>query len=117
MRQDASHRRRFAERSVEGRDDHGELELVTIWIDRENALWRVCRAINLRERNTTERRAEDVVFEGYEMGDALEAANEALRSDLEVSSMDGRPSQEVDEFSEQELLQPLERWFFGHAPR
>jgi hypothetical protein len=31
--------------------------------------------------------------------------------------MEGRPPQEVEEFSEQELLQPLERWFFGHAPR
>jgi hypothetical protein len=50
------------------------------------------------------------------MGDALEAANAALDDDLDVSAGDGR-SQEVEPFSESELLIPLERWFFGRSPR
>jgi len=115
MRQDVSHRRRFAERSVEGRDDRGEVELVTIWIDRESALWRVCRAVNLRERNTAEPRPEDVVFEGYEMGDALEAANTALDGDLAASADNDDHNRDVLPFAEPELQKKLERWFFDHA--
>jgi hypothetical protein len=61
-------------------------------------------------------RSDDYVFEGYEMGDAVEAANAALDSDLDVSAEEGNP-QEVEPFSEDELLVPLERWFFGHSPR
>jgi hypothetical protein len=56
------------------------------------------------------------VFEGYEMGDALEAANHALSADLDVSREEGRP-QSVEPFHDQELLEPLERWFFGRSPR
>jgi hypothetical protein len=56
------------------------------------------------------------VFEGYEMGDALEAANGALAADLDVCREEGR-AQEIPEFGDQELLEPLERWFFGRAPR
>jgi hypothetical protein len=109
---------RFAEREVRGIADDGASEVVTIWIERRpGAVWAVGRAVCLSERPDGTLHAEDYVFEGFEMGDALDAANEALRSDLEVSSMEGRPPQEVTEFSDQELLQPLERWFFGHAPR
>ena len=50
------------------------------------------------------------------MGDALEAANAALDADLDVSAEEGKP-QEVEPFTEAELLVPLERWFFGHSPR
>ncbi|HVI35692.1 MAG TPA: hypothetical protein VM684_05645, partial [Gaiellales bacterium] len=60
--------------------------------------------------------ADDYVFEGFEMGDALEAANEALQADLDVSRDEGR-SQSVERFQERELLEPLERWFFGRSPR
>jgi hypothetical protein len=49
------------------------------------------------------------------MGDALEAANEALNADVDVSREQGRP-QSVEVFHEQELLEPLERWFFGREP-
>jgi hypothetical protein len=115
MRQDAHPRRRFAERSVEGRDDRGELEIVTIWIDRENALWRVGRVINLRERDTRDPRPEDVVFEGYEMGDALEAANTALEGDLAASADNDDHNRDVLPFAEAELQKKLERWFFDHA--
>jgi hypothetical protein len=75
----------------------------------------VGRAINPRNRAVPGARADDFVFEGYEMGDALEAANRALFDDLEVSAEEG-VNEEVRSFSEEELLKPLERWFFGHSP-
>jgi len=49
------------------------------------------------------------------MGDALAAANTALSDDLEVSAEEGLKD-EVAPFGEDELLKPLERWFFGHKP-
>ncbi|HUG36317.1 MAG TPA: hypothetical protein VML54_05170, partial [Candidatus Limnocylindrales bacterium] len=60
-------------------------------------------------------RPDDYVFEGYEMGDALEAANNALSDDLEVSAEEG-VNEHVRSFTEDDLLKPLERWFFGHKP-
>ena len=48
------------------------------------------------------------------MSDALEAANNALRDDLEVSAEEG-VNDDVQPFADEELLKPLERWFFGHA--
>src|ERR671934_10719 len=45
-----------------------------------------------------------------------ENASDALAADLEVSRDDGRV-QDVKPFAEPELLQPLERWFFGHTPQ
>jgi hypothetical protein len=108
---------RFAERRIEGVGDDGGTEIVSIWIERRpGALWAVGRAVGLLERSDGAVRSEDYVFEGYEMGDALEAANGALAADLDVCREEGRP-QEVPEFGEQELLEPLERWFFGRAPR
>jgi hypothetical protein len=106
----------FAQRSVQGVGEDGAAERVTIWIERKpGAVWAVGRAIDLAQRTNGAIRDDDYVFEGFEMGDALEAANDALASDLEVSRGDGR-AQKVDPFAEAELLQPLERWFFGHAP-
>jgi hypothetical protein len=106
---------RFAQREVLGIGDDGGGEQVTIWIERrQGAVWAVGRAVGLSERADGAVRSDDYVFEGYEMGDALEAANAALASDLDVSRDDGR-IQEVGEFREQELLEPLERWFFGRA--
>ncbi|MGZ4430727.1 MAG: hypothetical protein ACXVYV_03675 [Gaiellales bacterium] len=108
---------RFAERKVRGVADDGRPELVTIWIERRpGALWAVGRAVDLAARPDGTLRADDYIFEGYEMGDAVEAANDAVRSDVEVSVGEG-VDQEVEEFSEQELLRPLERWFFGHSVR
>ena len=79
-------------------------------------MWAVGRAVGLQERPDGAVRTDDFIFEGYEMGDALVAANDALSSDLDVSRDDGR-LQDVSPFGEQELLEPLERWFFGRAPR
>ena len=107
---------RFAERSIHGVDDDGSREEIVIWIERRpGALWAVGRAINPRHRSTVEPRADDYIFEGYEMGDALEAANGALSDDLGVSAEEGI-DEDVRRFSEPELLKPLGRWFFGHPP-
>jgi hypothetical protein len=104
---------RFAERVVEGRDDSGAEERIEIWIERkEGGLWAVGRAVNPQHRPSDEPRREDYVFEGYELQDALDAANEALEDDVSVSEGDGREERQQP-FRRSELLGPLERWFFG----
>jgi hypothetical protein len=107
---------RFAERVLHGIGEDGRREKIVIWIERRpGALWAVGRAIDPQNRSTPVPRADDYVFEGYEMGDALEAANNALRDDLTVSAEEGL-NEPVDEFADEDLLKPLERWFFGHKP-
>jgi hypothetical protein len=106
----------FAQRQVRGLGDDGGRESVTIWIERRpGALWGVGRAVALEERADGAVHQDDYVFEGYEMGDAVAAANEALTSDLEISRSDG-VEQQVALFTDGELKGPLERWFFGHSP-
>jgi hypothetical protein len=117
MQQNGSGAQWFAERSIRGVGDDGAAEVVTIWIERKpGAVWTVGRAVDLAQRADGLVRPDDYVFEGYEMGDALEAANAALDADLDVSAEEGKP-QQVEPFTDTELLAPLERWFFGHAPR
>lgn len=107
----------YAERVLEGVDDRGEAERIVIWIERRpGAVWAVGRAVNPQHRETEEPRPDDYVFEGYELDDALELANAALRDDARVSEQDGRAAA-VAEFQREELLKPLERWFFGRGPR
>jgi predicted RNase H-like HicB family nuclease len=53
-----------------------------------------------------------VVFEGYELEEALERANEALEDDVHVLEADGRPVK-VRPFTRKEVLPLLERFFFG----
>ena len=107
---------RFAERIVHGVGDDGRREEILVWIERRpGAVWAVGRAIDLSNRSVPEPRADDYVFEGFELGDALEAANNALRDDLEVSAGEG-VNEHVGLFTEDDLLKPLERWFFGHKP-
>jgi hypothetical protein len=104
---------RFAERVVHGVDDAGAAESIVIWIERkQGALWAVGRAVNLQYRASDEPRRDDYLFEGYELDDALAAANDALEDDLSVSERDGRPAK-LKPFTRGELLKPLERWFFG----
>ena len=71
--------------------------------------------VSLEERPDGAVHQDDYVFEGYEMGDAVVAANDALTSDLEISRSDG-VEQQVTPFTDGELKGPLERWFFGHSP-
>jgi hypothetical protein len=111
--QASSDRGRFAERVLHGVDDAGEPETVVIWIERrEGGLWAVGRAMNPEHRDVREPRPEDYVFEGYELGDALDAANAALEDDLTVSEQDGH-GEYLRPFTRDELLKPLEAWFFG----
>ena len=105
---------RFAERVLHGVDDAGRREEIVIWIERRpGAVWAVGRAIDPRNRSIPEPLPDDYVFEGYEMTDALEAANVALQDDLVVSHGEG-VDERVSSFTDDELLRPLERWFFGH---
>src|SRR5436190_19249709 len=77
---------RFAEREVHGVDDRGEVERIVIWIERlPGATWAVGRAVNPQHRPSDEPRADDYIFQGFELSDALLAANEALEDDAVVS--------------------------------
>ena len=106
---------RFAERVLDGVGDDGSPERIVIWIERKpGAIWAVGRIVNPQHRPSDAPRRDDYVFEGYELEDALDAANGALRDDLRVSEQDRRP-QELEEFGREELLKPLERWFFGRG--
>jgi hypothetical protein len=105
----------FAERVLECVDDAGAAERVVIWIERKpGAVWAVGRAVNPQHRNSHEPRSDDYVFEGYELDDALEAANSTLEDDVSVLEGDGRETK-VKPFVRGELLKPLERYFFGRA--
>jgi len=105
---------RFAERKLVGVDEDGREERIVIWIERKpGAVWAVGRTVNPHLRDADEPRPDDYVFEGYELDDCLEAANGCLRDDERVSEQDGKPAP-VDEFTRDELLKPLEQWFFGH---
>lgn len=105
---------RFAERVFHGIGEDGARDEIVIWIERRpGALWAVGRAINSAQRASIKPRPEDYIFEGYELGDALHAANGALTDDLEISHEEG-VNEDVQPFADEELLKPLERWFFGH---
>ena len=104
---------RFAERVIEGVDDAGGPERIVIWIERkEGGVWAVGRAVDPQLRESDEPRAGDYTFEGYELQDALDAANGVLEDDVSVSERDGTDVR-VAPFKRQEVLGPLERWFFG----
>jgi hypothetical protein len=104
---------RFAERIVQGRDDSGSLERVLIWIERRpGALWAVGRQVNPEHRETPEPRSDDYLWEGYELEVCLDAANATLEDDAVVSEEDGATDR-VKPFVRDELLAPLERFFFG----
>ena len=104
---------RYAERTLVGVDDVGNEERIVIWIERRaGGLWAVGRAVNPQLRDSDEPRREDVVFEGYELEDALERANEALEDDVSVLERDGRPA-DAKPFTRKEVLPLLERWFFN----
>jgi hypothetical protein len=108
-------RGRFAERELHGVDDAGAEERVVIWIERKSgAVWAVGRAVNAHLRRDAQPRRDDYIFEGYELEDALEHANAALEDDLTVSEADGR-SERLRPFTRDELLKPLEAWFFGRT--
>ena len=104
---------RYAERTLTGVDDVGVEERIVIWIERRpGAVWAVGRAVNPQLRDSDEPRPEDLVFEGYELEDALDRANEALEDDVSVLEDDGLPA-DAKPFTRKEVLPLLERWFFN----
>jgi hypothetical protein len=104
---------RYAERALVGVDDVGDEERIAIWIERRaGAVWVVGRVVNPHLRESDEPRPEDVIFDGYELEDALEHANEALEDDVVVLEGDGLPA-DVRPFTRKEVLPLLERWFFN----
>jgi hypothetical protein len=109
----SSHEGRYAERSLVGVDDVGEEERIVIWIERRTgAVWVVGRTVNAHLRESDEPRPDDVIFEGYELEDALGRANDALEDDVSVLERDGR-SADARPFTRKEVLPLLERWFFN----
>jgi hypothetical protein len=104
---------RFAERVLEGVGDDGEHERIVLWVERRpGALWVAGRSVNPQQRESEEPRPADVVFEGYELEEVLDRANEALEDDVAVLERDGREV-DVRPFTRKEVLPLLERWFFG----
>ena len=55
--------------------------------------------------------SDDYLFEGYELDDALEAANAALEDDVSVFEQDGGAGR-VAPFTRKEIVPRLERLFF-----
>lgn len=109
---------RFAERVVSGRDDAGQDERVVVWIERRpGAVWAVGRAVNPQHRDTNEPREDDYLWQGFELDDCLEMANATLEDDVVVSDEDGGAASggkdTVKPFLREELLGPLEAYFFG----
>jgi hypothetical protein len=103
----------FAERIVDGRDDGGSPERVVIWIERRpGAVWAVGRIVNPQHRETGSPREDDYLWQGFELEDCLEAANGALEDDAMVSD-DADAPRTVKPFHREELLKPLEKFFFG----
>jgi hypothetical protein len=106
---------RCAERTLRGFDDSGREERIVIWIERRpGATWSVGRMVNPQHRSTDEPRQDDWLFEGHELGDALDAANDALEDDVRVLEQDG-VTDRVRPFTRGEILPFLERFFFGRA--
>ena len=65
-----------------------------------------------QHRESESPREVDYLWQGFELDDCLEAANAALEDDAVVSEEDGAP-QTVKPFHREELLKPLEKFFFG----
>ena len=104
---------RCAERVLRGVDDAGREEKVVLWVERkEGGLWAVGRAVNPQHRQSAAPHRDDYLFEGYELVDALEAANGALEDDARVLEDDGS-TESVKPFTRKEVLPVLERFFFG----
>jgi hypothetical protein len=104
---------RYAERVLVGVDDAGDEEQIALWIERRaEGVWAVARVVNPQLRDSDETRPEDVIFEGYELEDALQHANEALEDDVVVLENDGREA-DARPFTRKEVLPLLERWFFN----
>ncbi len=103
---------RCAERVLDRFDHRGEAEHLVLWIERrEDGLWAVGRVVNPQLRPSASPRADDYIFESYELDDALEHANAALEDDVRVLEEEGLEKR-VLPFTRKEILPLLERRFF-----
>ena len=104
---------RFAERTLEGVDEMGLVERLVFWLElRPGALWVVGRAVNPQLRDCHDTRPEDIVFEGYELDDALLQLNEALEDDVRVLEDDRRDT-DVLPVTRREIEPLLERYLLS----
>jgi len=87
-----------------------------IWVEhREDGSWAVGRASDLAQRENAEPRESDYLFVGFEIDDALDAANAALEDDSVASEQDGIRT-ECPPILRRDLEQPLNEWFWGRRP-
>ena len=71
---------RFAERVLSGVDDAGLQERIVFWVERrDGGVWLVGRAVNPQLRQADDTRPEDILFEGYELDDALDPCQRGAR--------------------------------------
>lgn len=95
-------------------DDERGIDSIRIWMERrEGGEWAVGRASDLAQREYPEPRDTDYVFSGFDLDDALQAANNALEDDVVASEMDGMTEEQVRPFTHKELEDPLNEWFWG----
>ena len=107
---------RYAERVLDCVDDGGAPERIVLWIERKDGgVWAVGRAVNPQHRSSDVPRHDDYIFEGYELDDALEAANAALEDDVSVLEGDGLAGR-IRPFTRKEIVPRLERLFFRGEP-
>jgi hypothetical protein len=93
-------------------DERG-IDSILIWVEhRAEGEWAVGRASDLDQRTFAEPRETDYVFAGFDMNDALEAANNALEDDVTASELDGMDA-DARPFTRSELQEPLNEWFWG----
>jgi hypothetical protein len=93
-------------------DDERGIDSILIWVEHRGETWAVGRASDLDQRTYSEPRHTDYVWEGFDMDDALEAANNALEDDVTASELDGMDPT-VRPFMKAELQDPLNEWFWG----
>ena len=107
-------RGRFAERVLHGVDSNGDPETVVIWIERkEGGVWAVGRAVNPDRRRRGSRGPRTTSSRATSSGTRCRRER-ALEDDFTVSERDGH-DERVRPFTRDELLKPLEKWFFGRS--
>jgi hypothetical protein len=105
----------YATRTIPMPDqDEKGIDSILIWIEhrKEDGQWAVGRASDLAQRDFSEPQPHDYIFEGYDIDECLERANEALEDDATASELDGLDAR-VRAFLRSELEQPLNEWFWG----
>ena len=98
-------------------DDERGIDSVLIWIEHrpEDGAWAVGRASDLAQRDFDEPREQDYVFVGFDIDDALDAANGALEDDVVAGEDEGFDGN-LRPFLRKELEEPLNEWFWGRRP-